>query len=216
MCGIAGFSCKHPVTFASVQNTVKALGHRGPDDSGICYERSSDVGLIHTRLAIQDLSPLGCQPMYSQDRQIVLVFNGEIYNVESIRASLVANGVSFSGRSDTEILLNLYLTEGEGMLSRLNGIFAFALWDRRKQKLLLARDAFGIKPLYYSMIKDELYFSSSAKSIYNLTFFKKTQWVFFCGRYIIEFLHVISSVNSRNGGIYARALLIYTWKKNQQ
>ena len=168
MCGIAGFSCKHPVTFASVQNTVKALGHRGPDDSGICYERSSEVGLIHTRLAIQDLSPLGCQPMYSQDRQIVLVFNGEIYNVESIRASLVANGVSFSGRSDTEILLNLYLTEGEGMLSRLNGIFAFALWDRRKQKLLLARDAFGIKPLYYASSEGGFFFASEIKALLKL------------------------------------------------
>ena len=106
--------------------------------------------------------------MASQDDAVVLVFNGEIYNFQALRAELVAQGVAFRGHSDTEVLLNLYLAVGEAMLPRLNGIFAFALWDRRKQSLLLARDALGVKPLYYAALPDRFAFASEIKALLPL------------------------------------------------
>jgi asparagine synthase (glutamine-hydrolysing) len=126
------------------------------------------IGLVHARLSIVDLSPLGHQPMHSADEGVVLVFNGEIYNFRELRADLEAQGVSFRGHSDTEVLLNLYLAEGEAMLSRLNGIFAFALWDTRKQALLIARDALGVKPLYYAAHNGRFAFASEIKALLKL------------------------------------------------
>jgi len=127
-----------------------ALEHRGPDDSGQFVDASAGIGLGHRRLSIIDLSPLGSQPMASDDGSVVLAFNGEIYNYRELRRKLEAKGIEFRGHSDTEVLLRLYLAEGEAMLTRLNGVFAFALWDARTEIMLLVRDALGVKPLYYS------------------------------------------------------------------
>jgi len=141
MCGIVGFSGAFRA--AALHAGLEAIGHRGPDDSGTFLDSSRGVGLGHARLAILDLSPLGHQPMASADGSVVLVFNGEIYNFRELRSELTARGFAFRGHSDTEVLLSMYLAEGEAMLPRLNGIFAFALWDTRSQTLLLVRDGLG-------------------------------------------------------------------------
>jgi asparagine synthase (glutamine-hydrolysing) len=166
MCGLAGYSGAW--AGVNLPAALSALSHRGPDDAGIFENANSGVGLGHRRLSIVDLSPLGHQPMYSADGKVVLVFNGEIYNFRELRAELVANGHSFLGHSDTEVLLNLYLAEGEAMLSRLNGIFAFAIWDGRNQALLIARDALGVKPLYYSARDAHFAFASEIKALLHL------------------------------------------------
>jgi asparagine synthase (glutamine-hydrolysing) len=167
MCGIVGYLNKSASVFQSDALTAakSTLSHRGPDDSGLFEGLSDGIGLAQTRLSIQDLSPLGHQPMRSADGSVVLVFNGEIYNFRELRAELVANGVQFRGHSDTEVLLNLYLADGDGMMSRLNGIFAFAIWDQGKQSLLLARDGLGVKPIYYAELEDQFVFASEIKAL---------------------------------------------------
>lgn len=163
MCGIAGFSSQ--IDRIALLNAMAALSHRGPDDSGLFEDTNHGISLTHTRLSILDLSPLGHQPMVSEDGAVVLVFNGEIYNFRELRAQLEATGHRFHGHSDTEVLLRLYLSEGESMLSRLNGIFAFALWDANRGAMLLARDALGVKPLYYSAGDDYFAFASEIKAL---------------------------------------------------
>jgi asparagine synthase (glutamine-hydrolysing) len=167
MCGIAGFSNSLVFTIdcASLNASLEILAHRGPDDSGIFEDKAGGIGLVHTRLSIQDTSSFGHQPMQTSDGSVTIVFNGEIYNFLEIRRMLTLKGVEFQGHSDTEVLLNLYLDEGEAMLSRLNGIFAFALYDKRKQALLVARDALGVKPFYYSAENDRFVFSSEIKGL---------------------------------------------------
>jgi asparagine synthase (glutamine-hydrolysing) len=165
MCGILGLSGKGIERLASANDL---LAHRGPDDFGIFIDHAAGIGLGHRRLSIVDLSPLGHQPMVGADGAVILVFNGEIYNFRELRNELEAQGVGFKGHSDSEVLLNLYLAEGETMLSRLNGIFAFAIWDSRKQALLLARDALGVKPLYYTVIARCFAFASEIKALLHL------------------------------------------------
>jgi asparagine synthase (glutamine-hydrolysing) len=165
MCGIVGISGGSLERLAAANDR---LTHRGPDDCGIFTDNLAGVGLGHRRLSIVDISPLGHQPMRSSDGAVVLVFNGEIYNHHELRASLVAKGHSFRGHSDTEVLLNLYLAEGEAILQQLNGIFTVALWDARKQSILLARDALGVKPLYYVALDRSFAFSSEIKALLHL------------------------------------------------
>ena len=167
MCGIVGYV--GDIKFERLRSARDALMHRGPDDAGIWQNLSSNVGLAHRRLAILDLSPLGHQPMVSSDGSVVLVFNGEIYNFSELRDELIAKDVVFNGCSDTEVLLNLYMTEGQAMLSRLNGIFAFAIWDERTQELFVARDALGVKPLYYSHENSKFVFASEIKALQSLS-----------------------------------------------
>ena len=166
MCGLLG--TLGVLDMDKLQAGLRALAHRGPDDSGIWADEQAAVGLGHARLSIQDLSQLGHQPMLSADGQVVIAFNGEIYNFRELRSDLEAKGTSFRGHSDTEVLLNLYIAEGEAMLSRLNGIFAFAVWDGRKQALLIARDALGVKPLYYSAQDGRFAFASEIKALLHL------------------------------------------------
>lgn len=166
MCGILGYSGSFEA--AALQAGLEAIGHRGPDDSGIHIDSSRGVGLAHARLAILDLSPFGHQPMWSTDGAVLLVFNGEIYNFRELRSELTARGFAFRGHSDTEVLLSMYLAEGEAMLPRLNGIFAFALWDTRSQTLLLVRDGLGVKPLYYAETPAGLAFASEIKGLLHL------------------------------------------------
>jgi asparagine synthase (glutamine-hydrolysing) len=148
-----------------------AMAHRGPDDSGLFEDRKSSVGLAHARLSILDLSLAGHQPMISDDGRVVLAFNGEIYNFMDLRHELEDLGYCFHGHSDTEVLLGLYIvnrSKGDWckeILQRLNGIFAFALWDADRSELLLARDAFGVKPLYYSVTNAGFSFASEIKAM---------------------------------------------------
>jgi asparagine synthase (glutamine-hydrolysing) len=170
MCGIGGFSFSLETQSAKdlLNQILEKIKHRGPDDSGIYEEPNKKVGLVHARLSIQDLSSFGHQPMLSEDGQIVIVFNGEIYNFKELRNDLLEKGVQFNSHSDTEVLLNLYIREGKDMLHNLNGIFAFALWDQRSQNLFLARDNFGVKPLYYTLCNDRFFFSSELKALVPL------------------------------------------------
>ena len=170
MCGIVGVCLPEnlAIDIEALTASLNASVHRGPDDSGVFTHSTIGIGLGHRRLSILDLSPLGHQPMFSQDSSVVIVFNGEIYNFRELRSDLEKKGFSFWGNSDTEVLLNLYLAEGEAMLSRLNGIFAFALWDSSKQALLIARDALGVKPLYYSTINSRFAFASEIKALLHL------------------------------------------------
>lgn len=163
MCGFVGFSGRFEM--GALQAGLRSIAHRGPDDSGVWSDAAAGVALGHVRLSILDLSPLGHQPMASADGQVVIAFNGEIFNFRELRTELEAQGHCFRGHSDTEVLLHLYLAAGEGMLPRLNGMFAFAIWDGRRQALLLARDAMGVKPFYWAQTVHGLVFGSELKGL---------------------------------------------------
>lgn len=165
MCGIAGWI---NLENKSSQNGEKAvlhamcerMKHRGPDSEGLWTDERVALGM--RRLSIIDLHT-GEQPVYSEDKQIVVVMNGELYNFREVRADLEKRGHRFVTNSDTEILPHLYEEYGEAMLEHINGMFAFALWDKRKEKLLIARDRFGEKPLYYGVFDGKLIFASEPK-----------------------------------------------------
>jgi asparagine synthase (glutamine-hydrolysing) len=163
VCGIAGFLGSFDQIILDKMNSLQA--HRGPDDSGVWHDPQRGVGLAHRRLSIIDLSPAGHQPMWDMTRRAVITYNGELYNYRNLRDSLVANGFSFNSTSDTEVILNLYLRDGEHCLEKLNGIFAFALWDAKKRKMLIARDGLGVKPLYYTHAQKGIVFASEIKAL---------------------------------------------------
>ena len=163
MCGIAGFSGRFDPPLLSRMNRL--LAHRGPDDEGEWVDLAAGVGLANRRLSVIDLSPDGHQPMTNEDGTLQLVYNGEIYNYQELRKGLLAKGHRFRSQSDTEVLVHLYEDEGTDMLSRLNGIFAMALWDAKQQRLFLARDGVGVKPLYYAETKSGLLFASELKAL---------------------------------------------------
>lgn len=143
----------------------RALHHRGPDDAGLWMNAARSVGLAHTRLSILDLSPGGHQPMISADGRRVICFNGEVYNFRELRTELAQCGVVFKTESDTEVLLQLYERDGEAMVGRLRGMFAFCLWDEDRQQALLARDPLGIKPLYVHEGSETLAFASELRAL---------------------------------------------------
>lgn len=163
MCGITGIIHKNnePVDLLVLQSMTRRLAHRGPDEEGYFVEQRAGLG--HRRLSIIDLSS-GQQPMYSDDSRYVIVFNGEIYNFLDIRQRLEKQGVVFKTRSDTEVLLKLYIHEGEGCVAELNGMFAFAIWDKKEQKLFAARDRMGKKPFYYWSTPTLFAFASECKA----------------------------------------------------
>lgn len=165
MCGIAGIIDLSGETISPVilQRMTDAIAHRGPDGEGHWIE--GPVGFGHRRLAIIDLSPGGYQPMISADHRYVITYNGEIYNYREIRAELQAEGYWFRSRSDTEVLLHAVAHWGTDALVRLNGMFALALWDRKEKRLLLARDRYGVKPLYVSQQGRKVMFASEQKAI---------------------------------------------------
>jgi asparagine synthase (glutamine-hydrolysing) len=154
MCGIAGIFAYHyaanPVDRAELARIRDYLAARGPDGSGEWLEAGGRVGLGHRRLAVIDLSPAAAGPMASADASRVVGFNGEIYNYRELRARLQGEGARFRTESDTEVLLELYRRRGTGMFAELRGMYAFGLWDAERAALLLARDPYGIKPLYYA------------------------------------------------------------------
>ncbi len=149
MCGIGGqFLYNKEFPRLEVLNAMSmAMRYRGPDDEGIY--RAGHIGLVHRRLSIRDLSAAGHCPMGSEDGQVQVVFNGEIYNWRELRQELEARGVGFTSQSDTEVVLHGYRVWGHELLPRLRGMFAFAIWDGKLRRLLLARDRAGEKPLFY-------------------------------------------------------------------
>ena len=167
MCGIVGYSgINH--NKISLSKAILEINHRGPDDFGSFIDEAEGLGLGHTRLSIIDTSSFGHQPMHSSDSRVILVFNGEIYNYKELRSELKTKGFVFQGKSDTEVLLNLYLEEGVNMLSKLNGVFAFSIWDANSKILFVARDALGVKPLYYNAQDSVFAFSSEIKALLKL------------------------------------------------
>ncbi len=166
MCGIAGiyrFRSGRPAAPAELRAMGSCLAHRGPDDDG--FLEDGPLGLAHRRLTILDTSRRGRQPMRSEDGQVAIVFNGEIYNFVELRAELERRGHAFRTRTDTEVLVKLWQERGEEMLAALNGMFAFAVWDRRTKTLFLARDRLGIKPLYYTLDDEGIAFASEVKAL---------------------------------------------------
>lgn len=165
MCGIAGILASHRLTpdrLGAMRSMLDSISHRGPDGEGLAEFDQALLG--HRRLAIIDLEH-GQQPMYSDDGRYVLVYNGEIYNYVELRQSLSQQGVHFDSFSDTEVLLRLLLSGGRDAVKRLNGMFAFVLYDRETGEWIAARDPFGIKPLYYAIAGDEFVFASEIKAL---------------------------------------------------
>lgn len=167
MCGIAGLALVPGAPEASAHDAVRRMtdrmSARGPDAEGLWW--SAGIVLGHRRLAILDRDARANQPMVSTDGRYAIVFNGEIYNFRELRRELEADGVAFRTMSDTEVLLNLFAREGERMLPRLRGMFAFAIWDTQTRELFIARDPYGIKPLYYSRTKQGFVFASQVKAL---------------------------------------------------
>lgn len=173
MCGIAGIINldDEPVSPVVLQQMTDAIAHRGPDGEGHWIE--GGVGIGHRRLAIIDPSPAGHQPMISANHRYVLSYNGEIYNFRELRAELEAAGYWFRSRTDSEVVLNALAHWGVGALRRFNGMFALAFWDRKERRLLLARDRYGIKPLYVARQGDSLSFGSEQKAILARSDFRR-------------------------------------------
>lgn len=170
MCGISGFwirgGGKKALLEEGIANMAEALSHRGPDDTGAWVEEKSGVALGHKRLSILDLSQRGHQPMISYCGRYIIVYNGEVYNFRELRARLENEGVNFKSECDTEVVISALSKWGIAeALKHFNGMFAFALWDRKEQKLYLARDRIGIKPLYYSVQNGILFFASELKAM---------------------------------------------------
>jgi len=169
MCGIVGFLQTGEIRYASEElliNMSDCLQHRGPDDYGVWFDEEAGIGLGHRRLSILDLSPLGHQPMTSADGRYVIIYNGEVYNFIELRENLISLGHSFRGGSDTEVLLAAMSEWGlEKTVSQLNGMFAFAIWDKQERLLHLGRDRVGIKPLYYGLFHGAFVFASELAPI---------------------------------------------------
>ncbi len=169
MCGIAGvfnFQSQDTVSEELLKRMCDAIKHRGPDDEGFFIDPVSRVGFGHRRLSIIDLSG-GKQPMPNDAEDVWIVFNGEIYNFPELKKELLDKGYVFRNRSDTEVIVNLYKEYGVEAFDRLNGIFAFAIYDKKDRSVILARDRFGVKPLYYWLNKGKVVFASEMKAIFQ-------------------------------------------------
>src|SRR5690349_87890 len=165
MCGIAGIVGDTPAEtlLPAAQKMAAAMRHRGPDSCGVIS--SGGCLLVNTRLAILDLSEHGRQPMPNAARTVWITYNGETYNAAALRRDLLQKGYSFHSATDTEVILHLYEEYGERCVERMRGMFAFAIWDARASKLLLARDRMGIKPLYFARQNGRCIFASELKSL---------------------------------------------------
>ena len=170
MCGIAGIVTKRENKKEIIEGMSKRIEHRGPDGEGYFFD--GDVALAHRRLSIIDLST-GNQPMFNEDDTIVTVYNGEIYNYVELRDELVASGHKFKTKSDTEVLLHGFEEWHTDLPKHLRGMFAFAIYDKNTKELFLAKDNFGIKPLYYTMMNDTFMFASEVKAFLDTPDFKK-------------------------------------------
>ena len=162
MCGFAGFVGEVDDREQVLVNMMNTIVHRGPDSAGKYVDEDAALGF--RRLSIIDLSSVGDQPLYNEDRSMVLVFNGEIYNYQDLREELKAAGHEFVSNTDSETLIHGYEEWGEKLVDRLRGMYAFAIWDTKKKRLFAARDIFGIKPLYYANMNGTLMFASEIKA----------------------------------------------------
>ncbi len=168
MCGINGMlhlQSQKKIDERVLTKMRDSLEHRGPDDKGLFIE--NNIGLGHRRLSILDVSLAGHQPFLSEDGRYVLVYNGEIYNFREFYPELKSNGFDIRTTSDTEVLMKLFQLYGLKMLNRLNGMFAFAIWDKLEKKLTVVRDRMGVKPLYYSFYNETFYFASEQKALFT-------------------------------------------------
>lgn len=161
MCGFTGFIGKGNKEI--LLRMMQTLNHRGPDDEDVYI--NGNVHLGHKRLSIIDLSEHGRQPISNENDSIWLIFNGEIYNFQSLREHLESKGHIFKSRTDSEVIIHLYEEYGVNSFEKLNGMFAFAIWDNNQQRLLLARDKMGQKPIYYSLTGDTFVFGSEANAL---------------------------------------------------
>ena len=171
MCGISGIYNRFDRDIDSkkiIKSIIKLQNKRGPDDSGMWESNCKKVTLGHNRLSIIDTSNNAAQPMTSINDDLVITYNGEIYNYKEIRNELSNKTIKFKSNSDTEVILESYRYWGMNFLNKLRGMFAFAIWDKKNEKLILARDPFGIKPLYYSKKNSIFYFASSVKSLLSI------------------------------------------------
>jgi len=161
MCGINGFNWQNNDLIARMNEKLK---YRGPDDNGIFIENGVSLG--QTRLSIIDLSPAGHQPMSNEDQTVWIVFNGEIYNFQELKEDLIKRGHIFKSHTDTEVIIHSYEEYGLKCVEKFNGMWAFCIYDKKKDLLILARDQFGIKPLYYYSDGNKFIFSSLISGIF--------------------------------------------------
>jgi asparagine synthase (glutamine-hydrolysing) len=174
MCGISGilkFTNKK-IQKSEIDKSIISIQHRGPDSQNFWLDNDKKTLLINTRLAILDISKKGNQPLFSKDKRYIIVFNGEIYNFKELKEELLSD-FFFYTNTDTEVLLNLFIKYKENCLEKLNGMFSFAIFDKIEKKLFIARDPFGIKPLYYHIDEDQFLFSSEIKTFFYLGIKKK-------------------------------------------
>ena len=211
MCGIAGYLSAQPRELgSSLRKMAAALAHRGPDDEGFFETLTRDgerrVGLAHRRLSIIDLST-GHQPMANADGSVQIVFNGEIYNFPSLRDELIAQGYAFRTRSDTETIVHAYEEWGPECVERFRGMFAFAIWDAKRERLLLARDRYGKKPLFLHQTRGLLLFASEIKAILEVPGVarevdKGALWDYFAYRYVPAPATLFSGIRKLMPGSY--------------
>ena len=171
MCGIVGFTNHIADADGVLEQMMEKIRHRGPDAGGKYLDE--DIALGHRRLSIIDITEQGDQPIYNEDRSMVLIFNGEIYNYQEIRQALTAAGHTFRTQTDSEVLIHGYEEYGTGLLNQLRGMFAFVIWDKTRKRLFGARDFFGIKPLYYAQMGESFLFGSEIKSFLPHPDFRK-------------------------------------------
>ena len=171
MCGFVGFTNKINDASIVLGKMMDRIKHRGPDSDGKYVDEQIAMGF--RRLSIIDLSDVGSQPIFNEDRSMVLTFNGEIYNYKDLREELIAAGHSFYTQTDSEVLIHGYEQWGEDMLNKLRGMFAFIIFDKNKNEIFGARDFFGIKPLYYAQMGETLMWGSEIKSFLDHPHFKK-------------------------------------------
>ena len=228
MCGFVGFFNDHNLSIESFQKTINALEHRGPDDKGHWTDLNKKIFLGHRRLSVLDISKSGSQPMQSSNKRYVIVYNGEIYNHLDLREQIEKRSkdpIIWNSTSDTETLIESISLFGiKTTLDKINGMFSFVIYDKKENNLILARDRFGEKPLYYGQIGEVLFFSSDLvslreykninmevdeKSIYYLlqyNYFTTADYLFACARGIQQLYsspHKIQDLRKRksNGGL---------------
>src|SRR5690242_2157297 len=199
MCGIVGIIGQNANSL--LPEMMSCLSHRGPDDAGSYFDNFLAIG--HQRLSILDLSYRAHQPLISSDRNLVIVFNGEIYNHLEIRRELIAKGVVFNSTCDTETLVNGYQVWKEEVLNKLNGIFAFAIYDINKKEIFIARDQFGVKPLYYYHKNNTFLFASEIKSFLSVPSFDKT----IDAKGLVNYLNYLWSPGETTGFKFTKKLL---------